>query len=96
MDGRRHDLAEEMEHFRSINEKSVDDISLSFFYKPHTLTLLSVCVLGLLYSAFTRYVHAVCVDCSLTLQCLCATRDRVMSMTTILLRILTFTVVITL
>lgn len=54
MDGRRNDLAEEMEHFRSINEKSVDDVSLAFFYKPHTLTLLSVCVLGLLYSAFTR------------------------------------------
>lgn len=50
----KKDLAEEMEHFRSINEKSVDDVSLAFFYKPHTLTLLSVCVLGLLYSAFTR------------------------------------------
>ncbi|XP_033726565.1 phosphatidylserine synthase 1-like [Pecten maximus] len=46
--------AEEVEHFRFINEKSVDDISLDVFYKPHTITLLTVSVLGLLYAAFTR------------------------------------------
>nr|CAG4643927.1 EOG090X05CZ [Lepidurus arcticus] len=42
------------DHFYSINERPVDDISLDFFYKPHTVTLLSVCVCWLLYSAFTR------------------------------------------
>ncbi|KAK3086994.1 hypothetical protein FSP39_000129 [Pinctada imbricata] len=50
----RTDLAEEDEYFRFINDKSVDDISLEFFYKPHTITLLSVSILGLLYAAFTR------------------------------------------
>jgi hypothetical protein len=34
-------LDEEQEHFRIINEKSVDDITLAFFYKPHTITLLT-------------------------------------------------------
>ncbi|XP_063407092.1 phosphatidylserine synthase 1-like isoform X1 [Mytilus trossulus] len=47
-------LDEEQEHFRIINEKSVDDITLAFFYKPHTITLLTVSVIGLLYAAFTR------------------------------------------
>ena len=47
-------LDEEQEHFRIINEKSVDDITLAFFYKPHTITLLTVSVVGLVYSAFTR------------------------------------------
>ena len=42
------------DYFRVINEKGVDDISLEVFYKPHTITLLSVSVIGLLYSAFTR------------------------------------------
>jgi len=44
------------DHFYSINEHRVDDISLAFFYKPHTITLLTTSILGLLYSAFTRYV----------------------------------------
>ncbi|KAJ8321797.1 hypothetical protein KUTeg_000268, partial [Tegillarca granosa] len=50
----RTDLNEEDEHFRFINEKGVDGISLEFFYKPHTITLLTVSVIGLLYTAFTR------------------------------------------
>ncbi|KAJ4927955.1 hypothetical protein JOQ06_015755 [Pogonophryne albipinna] len=41
-------------HFRMINEQQVDDICLDFFYKPHTITLLTVTVLSLMYFAFTR------------------------------------------
>jgi len=41
-------------HFCSINEHRVDDISLAFFYKPHTITLLTTSILVLLYSALTR------------------------------------------
>lgn len=40
--------------YTNINERPVDDISLEFFYKPHTLTLLAVSILGVLYTAFTR------------------------------------------
>ena len=40
--------------YRSLNEQQVEDITLDFFYKPHTLSLL-VCVLcALLYTACTR------------------------------------------
>ncbi|XP_014668788.1 PREDICTED: phosphatidylserine synthase 1-like isoform X2 [Priapulus caudatus] len=46
--------SEASNHFHSINEHPVDDISLEFFYKPHTVTLLTVSILGLLYSVFTR------------------------------------------
>lgn len=42
------------DNFYTINERPVDDISLQFFYKPHTITLLSVSVGFLLYFAFTR------------------------------------------
>ncbi|XP_060567207.1 phosphatidylserine synthase 1-like isoform X2 [Ruditapes philippinarum] len=45
------------DHFRFINEKGVDDISLEVFYKPHTITLLTVSICGLLYFAFTRDDH---------------------------------------
>ncbi|CAI5690713.1 phosphatidylserine synthase 1 isoform X2 [Oreochromis aureus] len=41
-------------HFRMINEQQVEDISIDFFYKPHTITLLTVTVLSLMYFAFTR------------------------------------------
>lgn len=41
-------------HFRMINEQQVDDICINFFYKPHTITLLTVTVLSLMYFAFTR------------------------------------------
>ena len=50
------------DHFYTINERPVDDISLEFFYKPHTITLLTVCIAGLIYSAFTRSVLFQCFD----------------------------------
>jgi len=40
--------------YRSLNEQQVEDITLDFFYKPHTLTLLSGLLLALLYTACTR------------------------------------------
>uniref|UniRef100_A0A674CPZ4 Uncharacterized protein n=1 Tax=Salmo trutta TaxID=8032 RepID=A0A674CPZ4_SALTR len=40
-------------HFRMINEQQVEDITLDFFYKPHTITLLTCTVLSLMYFAFT-------------------------------------------
>lgn len=42
--------------FSSINERPVDDISLEFFYKPHTITLLLISIGAVIYSAFTRFV----------------------------------------
>lgn len=49
------DEAEEQEtHFLEINERPVDDISMEIFYKPHTITLLCICLFGLTYTAFTR------------------------------------------
>ncbi|XP_034030861.1 phosphatidylserine synthase 1 isoform X1 [Thalassophryne amazonica] len=41
-------------HFRMINEQQVEDITIEFFYKPHTITLLTCTVLSLMYFAFTR------------------------------------------
>jgi len=32
----------------------VDDITLEFFYKPHTITLLLVIIMTLLYTVMTR------------------------------------------
>lgn len=43
--------------FVIVNEHPVDDISLNFFYKPHTITLLAVSVLAVMYFAFVRYVN---------------------------------------
>jgi len=42
------------DHYKSVNERPVDDISLEFFYQPHTISLLVICVLTLTYTAFTR------------------------------------------
>jgi phosphatidylserine synthase 1 len=42
------------DHYRSINERPVDAISLEFFYRPHTITTMLVCLAGLTYTAFTR------------------------------------------
>lgn len=42
--------------FVVINERPVDDISLEFFYKPHTITLLAVSIIGVMYFAFIRSV----------------------------------------
>ncbi|XP_071810795.1 phosphatidylserine synthase 1-like isoform X2 [Apostichopus japonicus] len=48
-------LAEiEKQHFVGVNEQEVEDITLEFFYKPHTLTLLGVAIATTLYFAFTR------------------------------------------
>ncbi|XP_063041295.1 phosphatidylserine synthase 1 [Engraulis encrasicolus] len=41
-------------HFRMINEQQVEDITIDFFYRPHTITLLTVTVLCLMYFVFTR------------------------------------------
>ena len=43
------------EYFHEINDRQVDDISIEFFYKPHTITLLLLSVGSILYVAFTRY-----------------------------------------
>lgn len=45
-----------MDPFISSNERPVDDISLKFFYKPHTVTLLAVSIIAVMYFAFVRYV----------------------------------------
>lgn len=42
------------DHFVSINDRPVDDISLEFFYKPHTISAMVFCVLYMTYTAFTR------------------------------------------
>lgn len=44
--------------FISINERPVDDISLDFFYKPHTVTLLAVSIFALMYFACVRWVFS--------------------------------------
>ncbi|RXN26499.1 nuclear pore complex protein Nup153-like isoform X2 [Labeo rohita] len=41
-------------HFRMINEQQVEDITIDFFYKPHTITLLTFTVVSIMYFAFTR------------------------------------------
>lgn len=41
--------------FGICNERQVDDISIGFFYKPHTITLLAVSIIGVMYFAFVRY-----------------------------------------
>ena len=46
--------SETSEHFFEINERPVEDITLEVFYKPHTITVLSLSVLGLVYVAFSR------------------------------------------
>ena len=43
-----------VDSFNTINEKSVDDISLDFFYKPHTITLLAISIGVVIYTAFVR------------------------------------------
>lgn len=40
--------------FSAVNERPVDDISLQFFYKPHTITLLAVSIAAVIYFAFVR------------------------------------------
>lgn len=40
--------------FNNINERAVDDISLELFYKPHTITLLAVSIIGVMCFAWIR------------------------------------------
>lgn len=40
--------------FESINERRVDDISLEYFYQPHTLSALVLSIAFVIYLAFTR------------------------------------------
>ncbi|KAK9709407.1 Phosphatidyl serine synthase [Popillia japonica] len=48
-----------VDSFATINEKPVDDISLDFFYKPHTITLLAISIGVVIYTAFVRDTHHV-------------------------------------
>lgn len=43
------------ESFQKMNERAVEDMTLNFFYKPHTITLLLCTVIAAMYFAFTRY-----------------------------------------
>lgn len=40
--------------FNNINARPVDDISLELFYKPHTITLLAVSIIGVMWFAWIR------------------------------------------
>uniref|UniRef100_A0A667WNX5 Phosphatidylserine synthase n=1 Tax=Myripristis murdjan TaxID=586833 RepID=A0A667WNX5_9TELE len=54
----RKDDASYMLHFRMINEQQVEDICIDFFYKPHTITLLTCTVLkmALYFSPHAGYL----------------------------------------
>lgn len=52
--GRGHRLRSETDSFPNINERPVDDISIEFFYTPHTLTLLFISISAVIYFAFVR------------------------------------------
>lgn len=40
--------------FLSMNERAVEDMTLNFFYKPHTISLLFGSIAAAMYFAFTR------------------------------------------
>jgi phosphatidylserine synthase 1 len=40
--------------FTEINDRPVDDISVDFFYQPHTISLLLLCIFGITFAAFAR------------------------------------------
>ena len=46
--------------FPNINERPVEDISIEFFYKPHTITLLLISICAVIYFAFVRYAIVCC------------------------------------
>ena len=48
------DLNVHPQSYIQMNERPVDEISLDFFYKPHTITLLLVSIFGVMYFAFIR------------------------------------------
>ncbi|CAI2356431.1 unnamed protein product [Caenorhabditis sp. 36 PRJEB53466] len=43
----------ERTHFQMVNERVVEDITVDFLYKPHTLTILGLLVVFISYKAFT-------------------------------------------
>ncbi|PAV55974.1 hypothetical protein WR25_25442 [Diploscapter pachys] len=45
-------------HFQMVNDRVVDDITMDVLYKPHTLTILAILCVVLLYLAFVRYDSA--------------------------------------
>lgn len=49
-----HQLRTETDSFPNINERPVDDISIEFFYTPHTITLLLISIGAVIYFAFVR------------------------------------------
>ncbi|KAG5889600.1 hypothetical protein JTB14_024021 [Gonioctena quinquepunctata] len=57
--------------FSTINEKPVDDISLHFFYKPHTITLLLISIGAVIYFAFVRDTDNIENNVSAGLLCCC-------------------------
>ncbi|KAF1747042.1 hypothetical protein GCK72_023500 [Caenorhabditis remanei] len=48
----------ERTHFQMVNERVVEDITVDFLYKPHTLTILGVLVVFISYKAFTGFTEA--------------------------------------
>lgn len=42
--------------FLSMNERAVEDMTLNFFYKPHTITALFGSIFAAMYFAFIRQV----------------------------------------
>jgi hypothetical protein len=43
-----------MKSFLAMNERAVEDQTLNFFYRPHTITLLFSSIFAVMYFAFTR------------------------------------------
>uniref|UniRef100_A0A914VZN9 Phosphatidylserine synthase n=1 Tax=Plectus sambesii TaxID=2011161 RepID=A0A914VZN9_9BILA len=50
---RRTKTESERDYFQMINERLVEDITVEFFYKPHTLSVLAAAVIFVIYTAFT-------------------------------------------
>lgn len=50
------DVQRQKDIFAIINERQVEDISIDFFYEPHTITLLLISICLVIYFAFARYV----------------------------------------
>ncbi|XP_055380751.1 phosphatidylserine synthase isoform X2 [Condylostylus longicornis] len=47
-------MSQTTDNWMIVNERPVDDISLDFFYKPHTITLFAVSIVGVMYFAWIR------------------------------------------
>lgn len=43
-----------MKSFLAMNERAVEDMTLNFFYKPHTITALFGSIFAAMYFAFIR------------------------------------------